>query len=369
MKILVVTWDGGGNVPPATGIASELVARGHRVRVMGHPVQAEAITAQGLDFVPYRTARPFRGTDKQGLPDYIATFGDRAMGRDVLTELEREPADVVLADCMMFGPIEALEETGQQYVLLEHLFDEFFTRKWLRGPIGLGLRLKRFRAQRLLDGAAARLVASLPELDPASSRGPAPGNLRYSGPVVAGVPSTLSGEQVLVSLSTFNFPGLAEALQRIVDGIGTLDVRAVVTTGPVVDPATLRLPANVRAHRFVPHGELLPEMSLVIGHGGHATTMAALAHDVPLLVLPMHPLLDQPMVGRAVQTAGAGLMLPKKAKPAAIAEAAARLVADGPHRAAAAQLGAAVRGMDGRATAATEIEALLRGAQPSGTAH
>ena len=28
--ILFVTWDGGGNVPPALGIAGELVSRGHQ---------------------------------------------------------------------------------------------------------------------------------------------------------------------------------------------------------------------------------------------------------------------------------------------------------------------------------------------------
>ena len=38
-NILFVTWDGGGNVPPALGIAAELQQRGHRVRVIGHPVQ------------------------------------------------------------------------------------------------------------------------------------------------------------------------------------------------------------------------------------------------------------------------------------------------------------------------------------------
>ena len=31
-EILFVTWDGGGNVPPALGIATELAARGHTVR-------------------------------------------------------------------------------------------------------------------------------------------------------------------------------------------------------------------------------------------------------------------------------------------------------------------------------------------------
>ena len=35
-EILFVTWDGGGNVPPALCIATELATRGHRVRFLGH---------------------------------------------------------------------------------------------------------------------------------------------------------------------------------------------------------------------------------------------------------------------------------------------------------------------------------------------
>jgi len=31
----------------------------------------------------------------------------------------------------------------------------------------------------------------------------------------------------------------------------------------------------------------MPEVSLVVGHGGHGTTMQALAHDLPVLLMPM----------------------------------------------------------------------------------
>ena len=34
--ILFVTWDGGGNLPPAIGIGRELRSRGHEVRFIGH---------------------------------------------------------------------------------------------------------------------------------------------------------------------------------------------------------------------------------------------------------------------------------------------------------------------------------------------
>ena len=165
---------------------------------------------------------------------------------------------------------------------------------------------------------------------------------------------------VLVSLSTFRFPGMAECLQRLLDATAGLDARVVVTTGPAVDPASLRPAANQEVHRFVPHADVMPQMSLVVGHGGHGTTMQALAHDLPLVVMPMHPMLDQPMVGRSVEEAGAGRVVSKKATVEELATVIAGLLADGPHREAAARLGAAIRAMPGATNAADRVEAVLR---------
>ena len=87
----------------------------------------------------------------------------------------------------------------------------------------------------------------------------------------------------------------------------------MVTTGPAVDPASLRPAANDEVHRFVPHADLMPQVSLVVGHGGHGTTMQALAHDLPLVVMPMHPMLDQPMVGRLGRAGRRRTVVSKKA--------------------------------------------------------
>jgi UDP:flavonoid glycosyltransferase YjiC (YdhE family) len=160
---------------------------------------------------------------------------------------------------------------------------------------------------------------------------------------------------VLVSLSTYRFPGMVGCLQRILDATASLDARVVVTTGPVVDPQDLRPAANHEVHRYVPHDELMPQMSLVVGHGGHATTMRALAHDLPLVVMPMHPLLDQRLVGRSVEGAGAGRLVAKKAPPARLRPVIEELLDDGPHRAAAARLGARIREARGAATAADRV--------------
>jgi UDP:flavonoid glycosyltransferase YjiC (YdhE family) len=103
----------------------------------------------------------------------------------------------------------------------------------------------------------------------------------------------------------------------------------------------------------------MPEVSVVVGHGGHATTMTALAHDLPLLVLPMDSKSDQPYIGRAIQRAGAGRTMSRRSSSTKIRAAVEALLADGPHREAAARLGAAVRALPGATTGADLIESLL----------
>ena len=199
----------------------------------------------------------------------------------------------------------------------------------------------------------------MPSLDPASGRS----GLTYVGPVspvasAAALP-TDADPMVLVSLSTYRFSRMTQCLQAILDACAELDVHVVATTGPVVDPGDLDVPANAEVQRFVPHVDLMPQASLVIGHGGHGTTMQALAHDLPLVLMPMHPMLDQPLVARSVEAAGAGRVVRKKATADELRPVIAALLGDGPHRAAAARLGAEIRALPGASGAAARIEELV----------
>jgi len=90
--------------------------------------------------------------------------------------------------------------------------------------------------------------------------------------------------------------------------------------------------------------------------------MRALAHDVPLLIIPAHPLADQPTVGKRIAEQGAGRVLSPKASVEKVRAAVVDLVVDGPHRAAAARLGARIRERDGAVAAADALESLLVGA-------
>jgi MGT family glycosyltransferase len=154
------------------------------------------------------------------------------------------------------------------------------------------------------------------------------------------------------------FEGQVETLQAILDALEGLPILVILTTGAVA-PTALRAPTNVEVHHYLPHDEIMPSVSMVVGHGGHSTTMRALAHGVPLLILPMHHVLDQPMIGKAVAKAGAGLLLPKTASAGDIQSAVRSLLRDPSYRRTAEAIGARLRSRDGATTAADELESLL----------
>ena len=140
----------------------------------------------------------------------------------------------------------------------------------------------------------------------------------------------------------------------------------VVTTGPHISRARLRTSSNHEVHTFLAHDEVMPEVSLVVGHGGHGTTMRALAHDLPLVVMPQHQFVDHVMVGRSVERAGAGAVVSRKADVDDLRAAITTLLADGPHRQAAARLGAQIRALPGGRLAADRIEELTDSAGAPG---
>jgi UDP:flavonoid glycosyltransferase YjiC (YdhE family) len=369
-RILAVTWDGGGNVPPMLGVADELQRRGHEIRVLGHPQQREGVASAGLKFVGYRHARPWSpnvsATGARFLLRFLfGVFTESGLGKDVRDELAREPVDLVLVDSMILAAVRAAERSGVPTAVLMHTLHRYHTHRWSRGPIGVVAAIRGMRPGRLWNAAERVLVATDSVLDPAGGK-PLPGNVRFTGvvqpPIRPGTPE--EKPLVLVSLSTIFFEGQEATLQAILDGMEGLPIRGVLTSGAVA-PDVLRAPTNVEVHRHLPHDEIMPSASLLVGHGGHSTTMRALAHGIPLLILPMHEVLDQPMIGRTVAAAGAGLVLPKTASAEEIRSTIRALLQDPSYRLAAKAVGARLCSRNGAIAASDELERLLEARQDS----
>src|SRR5215210_5490151 len=55
-RFLIAVIDGGGTLPPALGLAAELVRRGHSVEVLGDPTAERSARSAGCSFRPWQTA-------------------------------------------------------------------------------------------------------------------------------------------------------------------------------------------------------------------------------------------------------------------------------------------------------------------------
>ena len=368
-EVLVLTVDGSGNVPPALAIGAELRRRGHAVRVLGTARQTDDVAAAGLEHVAYRHPRPWVAQDRRSSTraalDFVAMVGSRAYGRDLADAHAHRPADVVLVDGMIPAATLRAARMGIPNAVLMHTFARFF----LSAALEAAGRVRGFSPRGAWSRADAVLVVSDRQLDPASAGAPAgftwvgvaekpPVVLPGSGPGAGPDVGSERPPRVLVSLSSVHIPGQLDMLQRILDGLADLPVEVVATTGPTIDPAELRHPANATVHRHRPHHEVLPTCDLVVGHGGHSTTMRTLMHGLPLLVLPADPRIDQPMVARAVERAGAGIHLDRSASPERIRAVVLTLLGDPSYRAAAEVVGRRLRSQDGTRAAADCLEAL-----------
>jgi MGT family glycosyltransferase len=197
----------------------------------------------------------------------------------------------------------------------------------------------------VLNGVGRVLVCTSPSFDFAADD--VPGNVRYVGPQLDDDPAA-GGDGtwddpggrplVLVGLSSTVMSHEEELLQRAADALGRLPVRGLVTTGPAIDPATIRAPANVDVRRWVRHADVLPACSAVLTHGGHGTVIKALAAGVPLVVAPLGR--DQPDNAARVVHAGAGLRVSRRANVADLQKALGRVLDEPRFRAAARRMAA-----------------------------
>ncbi len=202
------------------------------------------------------------------------------------------------------------------------------------------------------------LIATPRSLDP-DGHETLPDGIRFTGPVWQGHPA--SAETARRGAPNFGepqqhlFPGQQRVLQNILDALSGLPVRAIVTTGPAVPAQDLRVPENAELHSYLPHTDVLPTVSMVIGHGGHGTTMAALSY----IVLPMARFTDQFKIGQALEKASAGQLLPKRSSPSRIRQAIEQVLGDERYRPAASRLGAEIRLQDGASVGSDAITEVL----------
>jgi UDP:flavonoid glycosyltransferase YjiC (YdhE family) len=343
MRVLFLSANLGGNVPPTMAIALELCRRGVRVDVAGILVDADrpagtgggatedAETPTEVD-ASWAQQRDTAGSPEPLGPTLARIFLSRKLAAEAETLIRDRRPDVVVVDCMALALIKGANRSGLPVVVLLHTFAEYWRRTFLRGPIAAIVGALGFSPRALWGAATSRLLLTDPVLDPARSN-PAFADYTWTGSTeVAAHEATRDpagvAPRVVVSFSTTPLPGMRRAYRNSIDALRDLSVEAIVTTGgfDLGEPET---PApNVHVRGYVPHADVLPGAALVIGHGGHSTTMKALAHGIPLLVLPLNPTADQGLIGDVIENAGLGRRLSARSDPARIRRAVAELLHD-----------------------------------------
>lgn len=412
-RFLFTTIDAGGNVPPTMALLAQLVKRGHQVRVMSDGLTREEAEAAGAAFRPWRRApnntvrsreTAFRDWDLTAqeaiklLVEHHACRWAQAFAGDVVEELTREPADVIVSFDALLGAIAAGEarrtgvavlSTGLSMAPLpgippmgtglvpakteaEHAhLASIATYMWSAGlsalnaaRVALGLEPLRTVLEQY-ERADLRILGTAHAFDFPSAALPA--NVRYAGPLIrdpvcSGArhspwPSSDSRPLVLVGFST-SFQDHIGCLQRVIDACGELPVRTLVTLGGSIHAGEVRAANNTVIVDHAPHTAVMREASLVVTHGGHGTVMTALVNRLPLLILPHGR--DQGDNAVRVTERGAGLSLPNTASREEMGAALKRLIEDASFKAAAARLGDAVAGEAERSTIVAELETLAR---------
>jgi MGT family glycosyltransferase len=124
---------------------------------------------------------------------------------------------------------------------------------------------------------------------------------------------------VLVSLGTF-LSARDDVLTAIAHGLRQLDARVALATGST-DPRRLgSLPTGWLVSPYLPQVSILQRASVLVTHAGNNSVTEALAHGVPMLMLPFST--DQFDGAAAIEAARFGLAAdPNRATPIELADA------------------------------------------------
>lgn len=408
MKFLFTTFEGGGHVPPAVLMASQLQARGHELLFISDEANRALATQSGLRFAPWRTApnRQSGGQADDPLQDWrrhwppavvkavcqaVMTGPSGTYADDTIHYINDFEPDLIVSNELLLGSILAAESRNLPCALLTANLWSYPGRVSLP-PFGPGWPIARNRFEQHRQDAGHAMVggwydAGLSDLNQARrAHGLEPlaqtlDQIKPASPIILGTSRTfdlphcddgfvyagplfdtarpdrpsplvdLSQRNVLLSFST-TYQDQAGLFARCLRALSAIDANVIVTTGPAVDPDSLPVCANARITRFAPHDEIVPWCDLVVSHGGHGTMLRPLRHGVPVLCLTMGR--DHPDNAVRLEHHGAGLRLSQKASTHKIRAGAKRLLSHPQYKQAAARLGAAIN-----ATAPVERESAL----------
>lgn len=330
---------------PSLPIVRELLNRGARLTYYSTPKFRPLIEATGARFAAYPSACEPLGDpiDTAGHIRRVVEVTTRILPR-LIAEVDERPSLIIFDSQALWGRIIA-RHLGTISVASITTFA--FTRSMVQ-LLGHG-------EGRGLDGLyVAEGIATLNSAEIADYADVivAPGDLKlvytsrffqpggrffddsylFMGPQLEdrprdGVVVSSSGPRPLAYLSFGTIfaaePGLLNRISAILSGAGW---RVVVSLGDPRRKAAGDWPPHVQVHSFVDQMAVLSRASLVVTHGGMSSVSEALAHGIPLIVVPQT--VDQHLVARRVTGLGAAVTVDNASSPDEWRAALSRIMAE-----------------------------------------
>ena len=334
MKILFTTRGSSGHVGPLAPFARACVRAGHDVVVAAQRQFEANVARAGLPFVPVgepareewmpRMAQ-FAELDIETanglmISEFFAGLDLRA-GLPALREIvETRRPDVIVRESWEFGSTLVAELYGIPIVRVglgladvEALSVRLAAPEVDRAGVELGLASDP-GGERL--GATPFLTTIPEELEDPAAPGPSrTTRFRYEvGESDGQLPDWWDGNDPLVYL-TFgsvaagaHLPYFPMLYRAAIEALAPLPVRLLLTVGDAEREITElgEVSPNVHVETWVPNDDAARQADVIVCHGGFGSTLGALAHRTPVVVLPLFSS-DQWSNGEAVVRAGAGI--------------------------------------------------------------
>jgi UDP:flavonoid glycosyltransferase YjiC (YdhE family) len=356
VRVLFAFVGGPGHGDPLVPIARAAVGAGHDVAFACRASLADAWSASGFEVFPLgqagaRPARSMKPLLEVDVAREERDVGERfARGQTPERTVEMEDvcrrwrADVVVCDEMEFAAVLAAERLGLPCATVVVIAAGSMLRP---DVVADGLDASRAALGLPPDptlAAGHRFLVLSP--CPPSFRDPAfplpatahsirPGRLVDAeiDPAPIRWPGRLDGAPtVYFTLGTeFNLES-GDLFPRVLAGLASRHVNAIVTTGRDLDPSTFGpQPPHVFVTTYVPQADVLPQCDLVICHAGSGSVIGAMAHGRPMVLLPMGA--DQPYNAARAEALGLGLELDVvRLTPGDLAGAVERVLGDPSYR-------------------------------------
>jgi UDP:flavonoid glycosyltransferase YjiC (YdhE family) len=317
MRVLFTVRPGLGLLHPLVPVASALASAGHEVAFASAAGFAPIIERAGFRCFPAgidstdrdaeRLAPEMRGMvgRERAAAMWRRIFAEHApmaMVADLLDLTRSWMPDLVVRDDLEFGGCIAAERLGIPHAAIQAVSFRPHLYELIKEPLG---------QRRVEAGLSPDPDLTMPfrylylspfppgYLNPAVSLPPTTHHLRP-------VPFDRSGDEsapawldnlpdrplVYLTLGTiFNY--WTDIFRAFIEGLRDEPVTLVVTVGRNGDPGQFGpQPEHIRIERYIPQTLFFPRCDLVVTHGGSGTTMAALTHGLPLIVVPISA--DQP---------------------------------------------------------------------------